>query len=423
MSTPRPWGDAQLPWMMGQVKHLGRVTLGKMLQTKDTGDDVLAPYMRAANVQPDGVLALDDVKEMWFSSRELDDLTLQQGDVVVVEGGQGGFGRAAYISGNLAGWGFQNSINRVRPEAGHDGRFLTYYLIALRATGFVRRYCNVVSMPHLTAEKLATVPLPLASGPEQTAIADRLDRETAHIDELIAAQERFVGRLQERKQAVVEHALATAEPAVPDTRLKHVVCSVRQGWSPQCLPWPGDGVQTWAVLKAGAANHGVFRPEENKELPAELEPRPSTVVRPGELVVSRANTRDLVGSAAVVTGNYPRLMLSDKLYALNLDASKAVPRYVAHLLASRRVRDLIEMAASGASASMLNISRDEILNLPLNVPLLEEQSRNLKHLDQVTAEIDSLIAKTQRHVELAKERRIALITAAVTGQIDIMKGA
>lgn len=423
MSTPLPWGDTQLPWTIGKVKHLGSVTLGKMLQAKDTGQDVLAPYMRAANVQPDGVLALDDVKEMWFSPSELDDLTLRQGDVVVVEGGQGGFGRAAYVVEDLDGWGFQNSINRVRSKTGNDGRFLAYYLIALRATGYLRRYCNVVSMPHLTAEKLAAIPLPLPSSPEQRAIADHLDRETAEIDRLIAALERFIGLLQERRQAVVEHELAEVVPAAPGTRLKHLVRSVRQGWSPQCFPWPADGVQTWAVLKAGAANRGVFRPEENKELPEDLEPRPSTVVRRGDLLVSRANTRDLVGSAAVVSGDYPRLMLSDKLYALALDESKAVPRYVAHLMASRRVRDLIEMAASGASSSMLNISRDDIVNLPMNVPDLAEQHLILKHLDEETAEIDNLITKTQRHIELVRERRRALITAAVTGQIDIPEEA
>lgn len=423
MSTPLPWGDTQLPWTIGKVKHLGSVTLGKMLQARDTGQDVLAPYMRAANVQPDGVLALDDVKEMWFSPSELDDLTLRQGDVVVVEGGQGGFGRAAYVGEDLDGWGFQNSINRVRSKTGNDGRFLAYYLIALRATGYLRRYCNVVSMPHLTAEKLAAIPLPLPSSPEQRAIADHLDRETAEIDRLIAALERFIGRLQERRQAVVEHEIAEVVPAAPGTRLKHLVRSVRQGWSPQCFPWPADGVETWAVLKAGAANRGVFRPEENKELPEDLEPRPSTVVRRGDLLVSRANTRDLVGSAAVVSGDYPRLMLSDKLYALALDESKAVPRYVAHLMASRRVRDLIEMAASGASSSMLNISRDDIVNLPMNVPDVAEQHLILKHLDEETAEIDNLITKTQRHIELVRERRRALITAAVTGQIDISEEA
>jgi restriction endonuclease S subunit len=114
-------------------------------------------------------------------------------------------------------------------------------------------------------------------------------------------------------------------------------------------------------------------------------------------------------------------MLSDKLYALALDESKALPRYVAHLMASRRVRDLIEMDATGASSSMLNISRDNILNLPMDVPEVAEQRRILDHLDRETAKIDTLIAKTERHIGLAKERRVALITAAVTGQIEIRK--
>jgi type I restriction enzyme S subunit len=152
-------------WLAGQVKNAATVTLGKMRQSKDSGSDVSVPYLRAANVQPDGVLALDDVNEMWFGDAELEQLSIRAGDVVVVEGGQGGFGRAAYVDEDLPGWGFQNSINRLRPIADFDGRFIAFYLIALRASGFIRAYSNVVSMPHLTAEKLARPGLPDAGGP------------------------------------------------------------------------------------------------------------------------------------------------------------------------------------------------------------------------------------------------------------------
>jgi type I restriction enzyme, S subunit len=173
------WETLPDGWQMGQVKHAMTVTLGKMLQSTDSGGDVNAPYLRAANVQPNGVLALDDVSEMWFGKAELEQLSIKAGDVVVVEGGQGGFGRAAYVSEDLLGWGFQNSINRLRPISDFDGRFITYYLIALRASGFIRAYADVVSMPHLTAEKLASIPIPLPPLPKQRAIADYLDRETA----------------------------------------------------------------------------------------------------------------------------------------------------------------------------------------------------------------------------------------------------
>ncbi|MFG1638792.1 restriction endonuclease subunit S [Amycolatopsis sp. NPDC049252] len=252
---------------------------------------------------------------------------------------------------------------------------------------------------------------------EQRAIADYLDRETVRIDTLIEEQQRLIEMLRERRRAAVEEAVSTV--ATSGARLKHVIRSVRQGWSPQCYSWPADGVETWAVLKAGAANGGRFRPMENKELPEEEIPRPAIVVTRGDLIVSRANTRELVGSAAVVEGDFPRLMLCDKLYAFSLDESRAESRFVAAVLGSRRWRDLIELEATGASHSMLNISQSDIVNLPMSLPPVDEQRRVVARLNSETAKIDQLIAETERFIELARERRAALITAAVTAQIDV----
>jgi type I restriction enzyme S subunit len=415
------WETLPDGWRIGQVKHTARVTLGKMLQSKDSGGDVDAPYMRAANVQPDGVLALDDVNEMWFGKVELEQLSIQAGDVVVVEGGQGGFGRAAYVNEDLLGWGFQNSINRLRPIGNFDGRFIAFYLIALRASGFIRAYANVVSMPHLTAEKLARIPIPLPPLEKQRAIADNLDRETARINTLIAEQQCLIEMLRERRSAAIEEAVAAVKTT--GQRLKHIIRSVRQGWSPQCYAWPADGVETWAVLKTGAANGGVFRPMENKELPEAEVPRPEIAVRRGDFIVSRANTRDLVGSAAVVDGDFPRLMLCDKLYAFTLDETQALPRFVAAVLGSRRWRDMIELEATGASYSMLNVSQSDIVNLPMPLPALDDQHKILSRLDEQTAKIDVLIAETEQFIEFAREQRSALITAAVTGRLNVREMA
>jgi hypothetical protein len=194
-------------WIRGRVKHFGSVTLGKMLQSENNGDDVLAPYMRAANVQPDGVLALNDVKSMWFDPRELRSLDLQPGDVVVVEGGVGGYGRAAYVAESLEGWGFQNSINRIRPFAGNDGRYLAYFLIMARQKGFITAYCNIVSMPHLTAEKLAAMPMLIPPAEKQLLIANRLDEQTASINALIAKAQEHIAFAKERRAALIMAAV------------------------------------------------------------------------------------------------------------------------------------------------------------------------------------------------------------------------
>jgi type I restriction enzyme S subunit len=262
--------------------------------------------------------------------------------------------------------------------------------------------------------------IPVPPPEEQRAIADYLDRETAHIDKLVDEQQRLIEMLRERRRAAVEEAVSTV--ATSGARLKHIIRSVRQGWSPQCYAWPADGVETWAVLKTGAANGGRFRPMENKELPEDEVPRPDMVVTQGDLIVSRANTRELVGSAAVVEGDFPRLMLCDKLYAFSLDGSRAESRFVAAVLGSRRWRDLIELEATGASHSMLNISQSDIVNLPMPMPPVEEQRRIVAHLDGETIKIDQLIAEGERFVELARERRAALVTAAVTGRLMCGRG-
>lgn len=203
---PMPWiGAIPRGWSNGRIKHLGQVTLGKMLQSQSKQGYVEAPYMRAANIQPDGVVSDSDFKTMWFSPSELRSLDLCQGDVVVVEGGVGGYGRAAFLSKSLHGWGYQNSVNRIRPFG--DGRFIAYYLQAVRAKGLIKAYCNIVSMPHLTAEKLESMPVPIPPDDEQCRIANYLDDQTSRIDELISESEDLIALSQERRSALITAAV------------------------------------------------------------------------------------------------------------------------------------------------------------------------------------------------------------------------
>ncbi|MFJ5845434.1 restriction endonuclease subunit S [Streptomyces sp. NPDC092903] len=414
MSAPLPWGDTQSPWTTGQVKHLGNVTLGKMLQTKDTGQDVLAPYMRAANVQPDGVLALDDVKAMWFSPSELGDLTLRQGDAVVVEGGQGGFGRAAYVGEDLDGWGFQNSINRIRPNAGNSGRFLAYYLIALRATGFIRRYCNVVSMPHLTAEKLSAIPIPLPSGAEQHVIADYLDRETSQIDVLIAAQERFMRFLRERRGAVVDLLLeeASEHGQVP---LRYVAADITVGIVVQPSQWYVDnGVP---ALRGVNVRPGrivlddlVFISDDGHKHYRKSQ------LSTGDVVVVRTGQS---GAAAVIPESLDGANAIDLLVIK--PGKRLLGSYLEMVLNTPATRERSSVEVVGSIQGHLNVAALRALTIP--VPPVDKQQEMTDRWREQAEEIDTLIAKTERHIELAKDRRIALITAAVTGQIDIPKEA
>ena len=196
-------------------------------------------------------------------------------------------------------------------------------------------------------------------------------------------------------------------------RLKYCLSAISQGWSPQCDQVEADAGE-WGVLKAGCVNHGVFRPSENKRLPAGVQPPVDLEVTPGDLLVSRANTRQLLGSAALATPSSARLLLCDKLYRLVANADVLDRDYLARAFASAWVRHQLERDATGTSDSMQNTSQQSIRELELPIPQPEGQRVIVDFLDRETKRIDALISKKQQLIELLQEKRTALTSHAVT---------
>ena len=196
-------------------------------------------------------------------------------------------------------------------------------------------------------------------------------------------------------------------------KMRHLSEAIEQGWSPQCENEPSKG-DSPGVLKVGCVNGGRFRPMENKRLPDEIEPVLEYAIKRGDLLVSRANTRELVGCAAVALQDYPWLFICDKIYRLTLKTEEAIPSHVAAYLSSRQARGQIELGATGASQSMQNISQDVIRNLSIPLPCVKEQQAIANFLDRETAKIDALIAEQQCLIELLQEKRQSVISHAVT---------
>ena len=173
------------------------------------------------------------------------------------------------------------------------------------------------------------------------------------------------------------------------------------------------------VLKTGCVNGGVFKHNENKKLPDDLELISSLTVRAGDLLVSRANTRELVGSAAVPSISYPNLMIPDKIFRIRVKEKKASSRFIAFYLGSPFVRREIELSATGASSSMLNISQSAIADMLFPCPPVLEQDKIVGHIVEETYRLLALAEDALRLKKLLQERRSALISAAVTGKIDV----
>lgn len=294
---------------------------------------------------------------------------------------------------------------------------------------------------NLNTDTVGSIRIPIPPDDELDGIVEFLDVETSKIDGLVSEQRRLIELLKEKRQAVISHAVtkglnpnAPMKPSgiqwlgdVPQhwevQRLKHAVTSIEQGWSPQCEITPVESDDQWGVLKVGCVNYGRFTPEENKALPETLDPQPELGIREGDLLISRANTIELVGSAAVAERDHDNLMLCDKLYRLRMDRSRLLPHFLCYFLACEVARKPIELGATGASPSMKNIAQSVILELWFAAPNIDEQKEIVAAIRDRWNAITTLIAEAERAIELLQERRTALISAAVTGKIDVREFA
>ena len=175
----------------------------------------------------------------------------------------------------------------------------------------------------------------------------------------------------------------------------------------------------WGVMKTGCVNRGVFNADENKALPEELAPAAEYEIRPGDVLVSRASgSPELVGSTAFVHSVRPRLLLSDKTFRMHFETMLS-PRYFVAAFNSNLMRSQIEQSISGADGLANNLPQATLKRFSVAIPPLSEQDQIVAALDTETAKIDALTAEAERAIELLQERRTALISAAVTGKIDV----
>ncbi|WP_437336599.1 restriction endonuclease subunit S [Sorangium sp. So ce394] len=153
------------------------------------------------------------------------------------------------------------------------------------------------------------------------------------------------------------------------------------------------------ILKVSAVTWGEFRPQENKAVLDGYDPGDCPRPMHGDLLISRANTRDLVGAPVLVEGDHPHLLLSDKILRLIVDDARVDRRYLARALRSAAARKHFESRAGGTSGSMTNVTQDDIRSAPLPLPPLVEQRRIADLLDKV----DAIRRKRKEAIALTEE--------------------
>lgn len=299
-----------------------------------------------------------------------------------------------------------NHIHVLKPLPHADPRWLAY---ALNSVDF-SRWISGSTRDKLTQADLMRIELPSYSLGRQSSIADYLDRETATIDALIEKQHDLVSALRDRSLAVRD--------AVFGPRVGH---GERLKWAIQEIDErAGEVRRTWDVLSVSIA-WGVSRKSDRGIHQASSEDTSHyKVVRPGDVVINRM--RAFQGGLGC--SDFEGLTSPDygvlRVRNLNVDSRWVAAVMKTEIFVGEMVSRLRGIGTvDGSSVRTPRVSLSDICEIRVFVPPLEVQRADVTRFEYENAQIDALIAKAERFIELAQERRAALITAAVTGQIEI----
>ncbi|GAA4241093.1 hypothetical protein GCM10022254_68560 [Actinomadura meridiana] len=328
-------------------------------------------------------------------------------------------GRGALWRNELEGCLHQNHVFALRPL---PGKVEPRYLALTTQSLYARHYfestgTKTTNLASTNKSKILDFPIPLPPLEEQRRIADFLDAETARIDRIVQLREDASSLLKQRERALLDSEVESLALRFGVLPLRRFICGIEQGTSPQCDNAPA-GLGEWGVLKVSAVKGGRFFGEQNKRLPEEMDPESQYEVHDGDFLITRANTPALVGAAAVAERPRRRLILCDKIFRVRV-SENVLKKYLVLVAQGTRIRDLCAEGSHGTSQSMANLKTDEIKRWPIPVAPLKEQEALVERCESVLQISSELIASIGAQVGLSEERRRAVVTAAVTGELDV----
>jgi type I restriction enzyme S subunit len=215
-------------------------------------------------------------------------------------------------------------------------------------------------------------------------------------------------------------APATSElPELPEGwvwgSLQQILHGIEGGTSFSCLTRMAT-MDEWGVVKVSAMTWGTFLEDEQKALPPETEFDSSNEIKPGDMLLSRCNTAELVGASVLVGECRPRLLLSDK--SLRLLVSESISRTWLHkVMSSRMARQQMSDVATGSSNSMRNISQDKIYAVRIPLPPLAEQEQIVALVEERLSQIDSAEKTIDSELIRSKRLRQSILKRAFEGKL------
>lgn len=318
---------------------------------------------------------------------------------------------------------YSNVVQRVSLIPGIDRKFMRSALDV--ATRDLVGYG--VSITSFNYEMWAALRIPLPDYEEQTQIARFLDHETARIDALIEEQQRLIELLKEKRQAVISHAVTKGlDPTVP--------------MKDSGVEWLGDVPVHWSITnikRVGAIRYGIGEPPqyypEGMPLiratnvhagklfseglvfvdPTEIPARRIVWLEPGDIIVVRSGA--YTGDSAIIPDDYGQCIAG---FDMVLRCHSAQPSFIQFALLSKYLKEG-QLDLEKMRAAQPHLNAEELGACMLVLPAMEEQIKIVEFLQTRCSEFDILTTEAERAKSLLQERRSALISAAVTGKIDV----
>jgi type I restriction enzyme S subunit len=304
----------------------------------------------------------------------------------------------------------------------------SFFNIAIRSKAYVQffqRFSKGIRVDQwdLTPEALKTIPFAFPPLPEQEAIVRYLDETTGKIDKAIAAEERLIELLQERKQIIINEAVGGNLSHAEAQRGRE-----RRGWKAStikryfeitlgkmlCTSKLSDDYTLEKYFCAADVHFGDLNITDNKQMWFSRKEREQYLISNGDLLIVEGGAG--AGGACVVNGLSENFYIQNSVLRLRSRGGVS-ERFVCYVLEGIVKRGYIEMACN--KATIPHFTKEKVGEVPLNLPPLPEQEAIVKYLDEETGKIDRAIEVKRRQIALLRERREIIIDEVVTGKVKV----
>jgi type I restriction enzyme, S subunit len=423
-------GDVPAHWEVRRLKNV--VWLNPETLPETTNPDFVLQYVDISNVEE--VSGVNPPLEMRFEDAPSRARRIVRADDSILSMVRTYLKAIAHFENPPANLIVSTGFAVLRPTTEIDPQFLYALVRSKEFIETVVAHSVGVGYPAINPSELACLPIWFPPLSEQRAIAAYLDRETARLDTLIAKKEWLIELLQEQRSALISHAVTKGlDPAAPmkDSGVAWLG-QVPAHWNKTVIKrlakrgyrkfidgdWiespyiTNDGVR---LLQTGNVGIGGFKEQGLRYISEEtFEELRCTEISPGDVLICRL--AEPVGRACIAPDLGVRMITSVDVCILKL-ADDFDTRFAVYFLSSDLYLSWMQALCRGGTRD--RVSRSMLGAIEFIAPPLPEQRAIATHLDRETAKIDALVAKVRQAIETLKEYRTALISAAVTGKIDL----